>query len=91
MRLLAGVLAAHPFAATLVGDESLSTRARCGASWRPSPQMGARFEAADGDRPPLTVHGGALRAVHYQPEVPSAQVKSAVLLAGLQTDGYDRR
>jgi 3-phosphoshikimate 1-carboxyvinyltransferase len=49
--------------------------------------MGARFEAAAGDRPPLTVHGARLRPLDYRPDVPSAQVKSAVLLAGLQTEG----
>jgi 3-phosphoshikimate 1-carboxyvinyltransferase len=53
----------------------------------PLTQMGARFEAAEGDRPPLVVHGGSLHSIHYRPEVPSAQVKSAVLLAGLHVDG----
>ncbi len=86
MRLLAGVLAAHPFAATMVGDESLSRRPMRRVM-APLTEMGARFEAAAGDRPPLTVHGGRLRALHYRPDVPSAQVKSAVLLAGLQTEG----
>jgi len=52
----------------------------------PLGQMGARLEAADG-RPPLVVHGADLHAIAYAPEVPSAQVKSAVLLAGLQAEG----
>ena len=89
MRLLAGVLAAHPFPATMVGDESLSRRPMRRVM-APLTEMGARFEAAAGDRPPLTMHGGRLRALHYRPDVPSAQVKSAVLLAGLQTEGRPR-
>ena len=52
--------------------------------------MGARIEAADGDRPPLTIHGADLTAIDFVPEVPSAQVKSAVLLAGLQARGRTR-
>ena len=89
MRLLAGVLAAHPFTATMTGDESLSRRPMRRVMV-PLAEMGARFEAADGGRPPLTVHGGGLRAIHYRPEVPSAQVKSAVLLAGLHVEGETR-
>jgi 3-phosphoshikimate 1-carboxyvinyltransferase len=49
--------------------------------------MGARFEMADGERPPLAVHGAALHGAHYNSPIPSAQVKSAILLAGLQADG----
>lgn len=86
MRLMAGVLAAHPFPSTLFGDASLSRRPMRRVM-APLTEMGARFEAAPGDRPPVTVHGARLRAIHYRPEVPSAQVKSAVLLAGLQTEG----
>ena len=52
----------------------------------PLEQMGARIEATDGHAP-LTVHGARLRAISHQPDVPSAQVKSAVLLAGLHADG----
>jgi 3-phosphoshikimate 1-carboxyvinyltransferase len=48
--------------------------------------MGARIESHDG-KPPLTIHGAALRGIRFQTEVPSAQVKSALLLAGLQSDG----
>jgi 3-phosphoshikimate 1-carboxyvinyltransferase len=86
MRLLAGVLAAHPFDTTLVGDPSLSRRPMRRVI-APLTEMGARFEAAPGDRPPLVVHGGHLRTLHFQPDVPSAQVKSAVLLAGLHVAG----
>lgn len=86
MRMLAGILAAQPFAATLVGDASLSRRPMRRVM-TPLAQMGARLEAADGGRPPLRVHGGRLTPITYAPEVPSAQVKSAVLFAGLGADG----
>jgi 3-phosphoshikimate 1-carboxyvinyltransferase len=52
--------------------------------------MGARLEAGEGDRPPLTIHGAHLGAIDFVPDVPSAQVKSAVLLAGLQAHGRTR-
>ncbi len=89
MRMLAGVVAAHPFTSTLVGDRSLSRRPMR-RIMVPLSRMGARFEAADGDRPPLTVIGGELDGIEYVPEIPSAQVKSAVLLAGLQARGRSR-
>jgi 3-phosphoshikimate 1-carboxyvinyltransferase len=85
MRLLAGVLAGHPFEATMVGDESLSRRPMRRVM-APLERMGARIDAADGHAP-ITVHGTRLRAIAYRPETPSAQVKSAVLLAGLHADG----
>jgi 3-phosphoshikimate 1-carboxyvinyltransferase len=85
MRLLAGVLAGHRFSATLVGDASLSRRPMRRVTV-PLERMGARLETMDG-RPPLTVHGGALHAIAHRPEAPSAQVKSAVLLAGLHAEG----
>jgi 3-phosphoshikimate 1-carboxyvinyltransferase len=85
MRLLAGVLAAHPFQSTLTGDASLSRRPMRRVI-EPLTRMGARIVSADG-RPPLTIDGGDLEPVTHAPEVPSAQVKSAVLLAGLQTRG----
>jgi 3-phosphoshikimate 1-carboxyvinyltransferase len=85
MRLLAGLVAGHPFSATIVGDASLSRRPMRRVLV-PLTQMGARTESADG-RPPLTIHGTALRAIAHATEVPSAQVKSAVLLAGLLAEG----
>jgi 3-phosphoshikimate 1-carboxyvinyltransferase len=85
MRMLAGILAAHPFETTMVGDESLSRRPMRRVIV-PLEQMGARLHAHDG-RPPLTVVGTDLRAIAYAPDVPSAQVKSAVLFAGLQAAG----
>ena len=85
MRLLSGVLAAHPFTSVLAGDASLSRRPM-GRVITPLELMGARVESLAG-RPPLTIHGAALKAIRYRTEVPSAQVKSAVLLAGLQSAG----
>ena len=85
MRLLAGVLAGHPFTSTIVGDGSLSRRPMRRVM-APLGRMGARIDAVDGHAP-LTIHGTALHAIAHQPETPSAQVKSAVLLAGLHADG----
>jgi len=85
MRLLAGVLAAHPFTSVLKGDTSLTNRPM-GRVIVPLELMGARIESHD-NRPPLTIHGGALKGIRFRTEVPSAQVKSAVLLAGLQAEG----
>ena len=89
LRLLAGVVAAHPFVTTLAGDRSLSRRPMRRII-APLSKMGAHIEAASGDRPPLTIHGGDLEGIDYRPDVPSAQVKSAVLLAGLQANGRSR-
>lgn len=88
MRMLTGILAAHPFDATLTGDASLSRRPMRRVIV-PLQQMGATISAAQ-DRPPLHIGGAALRGIDYTPEIPSAQVKSAILLAGLQSDGTTR-
>ncbi len=85
MRLLAGVLAGQPFTTTITGDESLRRRPMRRVI-EPLTRMGARIDAQDG-RAPLVIHGGRLRPIDYASPVPSAQVKSAVLLAGLQADG----
>jgi 3-phosphoshikimate 1-carboxyvinyltransferase len=85
MRLLAGLAAAHPFRSVLGGDESLSRRPMRRVI-EPLTRMGAAIAAREG-RPPLTIDGGTLRPITYAPDVPSAQVKSAVLLAGLHTEG----
>jgi 3-phosphoshikimate 1-carboxyvinyltransferase len=85
MRLLAGILAGQPFSATLTGDASLSRRPMRRVI-EPLERMGARIES-HGERPPLTVHGAALHGIAHRPEVPSAQVKSAILLAGLHAEG----
>jgi 3-phosphoshikimate 1-carboxyvinyltransferase len=88
MRLMAGLLAGLPFSTQIGGDASLSRRPMRRVI-EPLELMGARIDAIEG-RPPLTVHGAALRAIHYRPPVPSAQVKSAVLLAGLSAAGTTR-
>lgn len=86
MRLLAGLLAGQAFDSTLVGDASLSKRPMRRVT-DPLAQMGARIDAHDG-MPPLLLHGGAaLRGIQYQLPVASAQVKSALLLAGLYASG----
>ncbi len=85
MRLLAGVLAGSFFPSTLVGDESLSRRPM-GRVAEPLGQMGARVELADGHAP-VRIEGGRLRGITYRLPVASAQVKSAVLLAGLSAEG----
>ena len=85
MRLLTGVLAGHPFSATLVGDASLSRRPMRRVM-TPLERMGARIQATDGHAP-LTIQGTRLHAIAHEPETPSAQIKSAVLLAGLHADG----
>jgi 3-phosphoshikimate 1-carboxyvinyltransferase len=86
MRMLSGILAGQPFTSELCGDESLSRRPMA-RIMTPLSEMGARIEAAEGGRPPLKIHGGPLKAIHYRPEVASAQVKSCVLFAGLFADG----
>jgi 3-phosphoshikimate 1-carboxyvinyltransferase len=86
MRLLAGAVAGQGGEFVLTGDESLSTRPmeRIAAPLR---QMGAAVETTDGHAP-LTIRGsGALRGAEIEPEAASAQVKSAILLAGLNADG----
>ena len=85
MRLLSGLLAAHTFQSVIGGDASLSRRPMRRVI-EPLERMGARIRAVDG-RPPLTIDGAALRAITHTPDVPSAQVKSAVLLAGLHAAG----
>src|SRR6202142_726078 len=86
IRMLAGVLAGQPFKSTLTGDSSLRRRPMRRVA-DPLRQMGAEITSKDGDRAPLEIRGGKLRAIDYTPPIPSAQVKSAVLLAGLYADG----
>jgi 3-phosphoshikimate 1-carboxyvinyltransferase len=89
IRMLAGILAAHPFATSITGDASLQRRPMRRIIV-PLERMGARVTATDG-RPPLTIEGTArLAPIDFAPEVPSAQVKSAVLLAGLHAEGTTR-
>ena len=89
MRMLSGILAAHAFRATLTGDGSLRRRPMRRIIV-PLEQMGARISSEDGC-PPLTIQGtDHLKAIDFTPDVPSAQVKSAVLFAGLHADGMTR-
>jgi 3-phosphoshikimate 1-carboxyvinyltransferase len=81
-RLLLGLLAGHRFPATLTGDASLRRRPMRRVTV-PLTEMGARFEEHGGDGLPLTVRGGRLRPIRYAMPVSSAQIKSALLLAGL--------
>jgi 3-phosphoshikimate 1-carboxyvinyltransferase len=88
MRLLSGIAAAHPFRTIITGDGSLQRRPMRRII-EPLTRMGARIEA-EGGRPPLIIDGGALHGITYEPEIPSAQVKSGVLLAGLHASGRTR-
>src|SRR6184192_4359507 len=87
MRLMAGLLAGQTFESRLVGDASLSKRPM-GRVIAPLQRMGANITAeGPDDTPPLRVRGGSLRGIRYEMSVPSAQVKSAILLAGLFAKG----
>lgn len=86
MRLLSGILAGQPFASQIEGDESLSKRPMK-RILAPLRSMGASMGARDGLYPPLQIRGGSLRPIRYELPVASAQVKSAVLLAGLNAPG----
>ncbi|WHI52664.1 bifunctional prephenate dehydrogenase/3-phosphoshikimate 1-carboxyvinyltransferase [Microbulbifer sp. MLAF003] len=87
MRLLAGLLAGQDFDVTLTGDESLSKRPMNRVA-NPLREMGANIETGPEGRPPLLIKGGGqLAGVNYPLPMASAQVKSAVLLAGLYADG----
>ena len=81
-RLLAGVVAAHPFSASFEGDASLSKRPMKRVA-EPLTYMGAQFDFEHGDGLPMTVHGVDLRSIDWDTRASSAQVKSAILLAGL--------
>ncbi len=87
MRLLAGVLAGQAFDSVLVGDASLTKRPMRRVT-DPLAAMGARIDTGAGGTPPLRLHASTgLKGIDYQLPVASAQVKSAVLLAGLYADG----
>lgn len=89
-RLLMGLVASHPITATFIGDASLSKRPM-GRVIDPLSRMGAAFTASPGDRLPLTLRGICPAVpIEYRLPVASAQVKSAVILAGLNTPGITR-
>jgi len=90
MRLLAGLLAAQPFDSVLTGDASLSRRPMQRVT-EPLARMGAAIEAGPEGRPPLRITGGRrLTGIDYRSPIASAQVKSALLLAGLYAEGRTR-
>jgi len=86
MRLLAGILAGQEFASQLTGDASLQKRPMKRVVG-PLRQMGADIRARDDNFAPLEIRGGHLHAINFQMPMASAQVKSAVLLAGLFAEG----
>jgi len=86
MRMLAGILAGQPFRSVMTGDASLSRRPMKRVA-DPLTQMGARITLREGGLPPLEIDGGVLKPIRYEMPVASAQVKSAVLLAGLFAEG----
>jgi 3-phosphoshikimate 1-carboxyvinyltransferase len=86
IRMLSGILAGQPFSSRIFGDESLSRRPMQRVM-KPLGQMGARIDARDEQFPPLRIAGGRLRAIDYTLPVPSAQVKTCVLFAGVYADG----
>lgn len=89
-RLLMGILAAHPLTAVLTGDASLIRRPMARVA-EPLEMMGARVYTRDGGRLPLTIVGtDTPTPIRYRLPVPSAQVKSAILLAGLGAPGHTR-
>jgi 3-phosphoshikimate 1-carboxyvinyltransferase len=85
MRMISGLLAPQQGAFTLIGDESLSRRPMERIR-KPLAEMGAHITLTDGHAP-VTIQGAPLHAIDYTTPVPSAQVKTCVLLAGLQTEG----
>ena len=87
MRLLSGILAGQRFASELAGDESLTKRPMNRVA-KPLREMGAIIDTEEGGKPPLKIQGGgALKAMHYNMPMASAQVKSCLLLAGLYAEG----
>ena len=86
MRLLAGILVGQPFTTRLTGDDSLQKRPMKRIV-TPLREMGADIRAREDNFAPLEIHGARLKAIDYQMPMASAQVKSAVLLAGLFADG----
>ncbi len=86
-RLMSGILSAQPFVSTVDGDASIRKRPM-GRIMTPLSMMGATFESLAADKcAPFKVIGGNLQGIHYQSPVASAQIKSAILLAGLYAEG----
>ncbi len=86
-RLMSGILAAQPFSSTIDGDASIRKRPM-GRIMTPLREMGADFQSLQTEQcAPFTISGGHLHGIHYYSPVASAQVKSAILLAGLYAEG----
>lgn len=89
-RLISGILAAQPFPVTLTGDASIQKRPMR-RIMEPLSMMGADITSVNGnDCAPLRITGGPLKGIHYHSKIASAQVKSAILLAGLYADGITK-
>jgi 3-phosphoshikimate 1-carboxyvinyltransferase len=87
IRLLLGILAGRPFHSSLIGDHSIGKRPMTRVT-EPLKTMGAKIDGRkNGEFTPLSMRGGSLNPIHYQMPVASAQVKSALILAGLQAEG----
>jgi 3-phosphoshikimate 1-carboxyvinyltransferase len=86
IRMLSGILAGQPFRTVLTGDESLSRRPMKRVA-DPLTLMGARIKTAEKGCPPIEIDGAPLKGIRYEMPMASAQVKSAILLAGLFADG----
>jgi len=86
IRLLSGILSGQTFSTKITGDSSLQKRPMKRVM-TPLQEMGADIRGRDEDFPPLEIRGGRLHAIHYQMPLASAQVKSAILLAGLYAEG----
>jgi 3-phosphoshikimate 1-carboxyvinyltransferase len=87
IRLLMGILAGRPFFSSLVGDESIGKRPMTRVT-NPLSEMGAKIDGRkDGSFTPIAIRGGGLKPINYHLPVASAQVKSALILAGLQAEG----
>ena len=86
IRMLSGILSGQPFRTVIGGDASLSRRPMKRII-EPLTSMGARIQSSEGGLPPLTIEGGSLVPIHYELPVASAQVKTAILFAGLYAKG----
>jgi 3-phosphoshikimate 1-carboxyvinyltransferase len=90
IRLILGILAGRPFCTSLVGDQSIGKRPMTRVT-EPLKSMGAHIDGRNnGGYTPLSIRGGGLTPIHYELPVASAQVKSALILAGLQADGMTK-
>jgi 3-phosphoshikimate 1-carboxyvinyltransferase len=86
-RLMLGILATRPFHSVIIGDASIGKRPMTRVT-NPLREMGSEIDGRDhGNLTPLSIRGGKTKGIHFQSKIASAQVKSAILLAGLQSEG----